>query len=351
MKGLKLTSRHKPGYNENGVIDIEGGIKKIYSVLMEDGMLRGLCNPEMVDYRYIVDSMSYGIESELGGKVYLSELAAKRGKTTAILNMPSKKQFSACINPYFCDSYITGVNVKPAFDTKYIPMGGNAELYSTSAFSLPTEEHGAKFTACFWPNLEYTIRGKKLSIPPAADVANTFIRKHNGGNPYAITANLNGLIVNPYVTGVEYDADTKDRDYLEPFGVNTIIRRRGQVMIYGNQTAFQKVKSDFNKLHVREILNYIEIECERILHNYNFAYNTAVLRAAVVTALTPVLQAVQESGAIDSYTIVCDETNNTEEVIAESMGIVDIGVWFNMGMEKIIQRITVNRSFSVNNNE
>lgn len=351
MKGLKLTSRHKPGYNENGVIDIEGGIKKIYSVLMEDGMLRGLCNPEMVDYRYIVDSMSYGIESELGGKVYLSELAAKRGKTTAILNMPSKKQFSACINPYFCDSYITGVNVKPAFDTKYIPMGGNAELYSTSAFSLPTEEHGAKFTACFWPNLEYTIRGKKLSIPPAADVANTFIRKHNGGNPYAITANLNGLIINPYVTGVEYDADTKDRDYLEPFGVNTIIRRRGQVMIYGNQTAFQKVKSDFNKLHVREILNYIEIECERILHNYNFAYNTAVLRAAVVTALTPVLQAVQESGAIDSYTIVCDETNNTEEVIAESMGIVDIGVWFNMGMEKIIQRITVNRSFSVNNNE
>ena len=351
MKGLKLTSRHKPGYNENGVIDIEGGIKKIYSVLMEDGMVRGLCNPEMVDYRYIVDSMSYGIESELGGKVYLSELAAKRGKTTAILNMPSKKQFSACINPYFCDSYITGVNVKPAFDTKYIPMGGNAELYSTSAFSLPTEEHGAKFTACFWPNLEYTIRGKKLSIPPAADVANTFIRKHNGGNPYAITANLNGLIVNPYVTGVEYDADTKDRDYLEPFGVNTIIRRRGQVMIYGNQTAFQKVKSDFNKLHVREILNYIEIECERILHNYNFAYNTAVLRAAVVTALTPVLQAVQESGAIDSYTIVCDETNNTEEVIAESMGIVDIGVWFNMGMEKIIQRITVNRSFSVNNNE
>lgn len=349
MKGLKISTRHKPGYDTEGKMNIEGGIEKIYSVLADQGIERGLCNPEMVDYRYIVDSMSHGISSELGGKRYLSELAKKRGKTTAILNMPSKKEFAASVNPYFNDSYIMGYNVKPAFDTKYIPQGGNMELYSTSVFTLPDEESGSKFTACFWPNLTYNVNGKNISVPPAADVANTFIRKFNGGNPYVINANLNGLIQNPFVVGLEYDADTTDRDYLEPFGVNTIIRKGGQIMIYGNRTAYQKVKSDLNYLHVREILNTIEINCERILYRYNFAYNTAVLRAAVVTALTPILQEVQEAGAIDSYTIVCDETNNTPEVIAEAMGIVDINVWFNMGMEKIIQRITINRSFTTNN--
>jgi len=349
MKGLKISTRHKPGYDKEGKMNVEGGIEKIYSVLADQGIERGLCNPEMVDYRYIVDSMSHGISSELGGKRYLSELAKKRGKTTAILNMPSKKEFAASVNPYFNDSYIMGYNVKPAFDTKYIPQGGNMELYSTSVFTLPDEESGSKFTACFWPNLTYNVNGKNISVPPAADVANTFIRKFNGGNPYVINANLNGLIQNPFVVGIEYDADTTDRDYLEPFGVNTIIRKGGQIMIYGNRTAYQKVKSDLNYLHVREILNTIEINCERILYRYNFAYNTAVLRAAVVTALTPILQEVQEAGAIDSYTIVCDETNNTPEVIAEAMGIVDINVWFNMGMEKIIQRITINRSFTTNN--
>ena len=30
MKGLKLQARHKPGYDENGSINIEAGIKKIY---------------------------------------------------------------------------------------------------------------------------------------------------------------------------------------------------------------------------------------------------------------------------------------------------------------------------------
>lgn len=351
MKGLKISTRHKPGYDLDGKMNIEGGIEKIYGVLADKGVERGLCNPEMIDYRYIVDSMSHGISSELGGKRYLSELAKKRGKTTAILNLPSKKEFTASVNPYFNDSYTLGINVKPAFDTKYIPQGGNMELYSTSVFTLPDEESGSKFTACFWPNLTYQVNGKTISMPPAADVANTFIRKYNGGNPYVINANLNGLIQNPYVVGLEYDADNTDRDYLEPFGVNTIIRKGGQIMIYGNRTAYQKVKSDLNYLHVREILNTIEINCEKVLYRYNFAYNTAVLRAAVVTALTPILQEVQEAGAIDSYTIICDETNNTPEVIAEAMGIVDINVWFNMGMEKIIQRITINRSFSTNTNE
>lgn len=351
MKGLNLTSRHKPGYDENGNVDLEGGVKKIYSMLADDGIKRGLCNPEMVDYRYIIDSMGYGLDSELGGKVHLAELAKERGKTTAILNLPSKKQFTNSINPYFCDSYISGVNVKPAFSTKYIPQGGNAELYATKAFSLPTEEHGSKFTACFWPWLTYTVNGKKISVPPAADVSNVLIRKFNGGDPYVIAANMNGILSNNFLTGIEYDADTEDRDYLEPFGVNTIIRRRGNIMIYGNQTAFQDVKSDFNKLHVRENLNTIEIECERILHNYNFQYNTAVLRAAVVTALTPVLQNMQESGALDSYTIVCDETNNTPEIIEENYGIVDINCTFNHGMEKIVQRIYVNRFSSTTTNE
>ncbi|WP_165770278.1 hypothetical protein, partial [Cronobacter sakazakii] len=85
-------------------INIEAGIKKIYSVLEEPGIQRGLCNSAMVDYRYIIDSMSYGLDSELGGKVYLSRLAKNRGKCTAILNLPSAKQFAVSANPYFCDS-------------------------------------------------------------------------------------------------------------------------------------------------------------------------------------------------------------------------------------------------------
>jgi phage tail sheath protein FI len=90
-------------------------------------------------------------------------------------------------------------------------------------------------------------------------------------------------------------------------------------------------------------LNTIEIECNAILKQFNFKYNTADTRAAIIQILTPVLSVIQTSGAIDSYTITCDETNNTAEVIENDFGIVDIGVTFNHGMEKILTRITINR--------
>ena len=118
-------------------------------------------------------------------------------------------------------------------------------------------------------------------------------------------------------------------------------------MIYGNQTAYQSIKSDFNKLHVRENLNTVEIECEAILRKYNFLYNTPAVRANIVAQLTPVLQVMQTSGAIAQYEIICDETNNTSEVIEADTCVVDVNLWFNHGMEKIVQTFTVNRHASL----
>lgn len=343
MRGLHISAKHRPGFDEFGRVNIDAGISKIYSMLADDSIKRGLCNPNMVDYRYIVDSMSYGLDQELGGKVYLSQLARDRMKTTALLNLPSKRQFELSEDPCFCETYEKTIYSKPPFSTKYIPLGGNSDLYNTKTFSLPSEENGSKFTAAFWPHLTYTTNGRRTSVPPAADVCDVLIRKFQGGDPYVISANRNGIIRNSDVTGVEFMADVEDREYLEPFGVNTIIQDGGDIMIYGNQTCYQDTVSDFNKLHVRENLNTLEIACESVLKSYNFLYNTAATRASIVTALTPILEAMKLSMAIEKYNIVCDESNNTPEIIQEHFGVVDIEVWMNHGMEKIVQRITLNR--------
>ena len=344
MKGLTITSKHRPGYDANGNLNIEEGIEKIYSVLNDEGIKRGLMNPAMVDYRYIIDSMSYGLGPELGGKVWLSRTAQERGKCTAILNLPSAKQFAVSSNPYFCDTYTPGAEARPSMNTKYIPEGGNTEMGSSIIFSLPSEEDGAKFTACFWPHLIYQENGKEIIVPPAADVANVLNRKFNGINDqYAISANQNGILSNRYLKGLEFLADLTDREYLEPFGVNTIIKDQGSIMIYGNQTAYQAMKSDFNKLHIRENLNTAEIECEKVLKKYNFLYNTPAVRANIVQQLTPILSAMQISGALVKYEIICDETNNTAEVISADTCIVDVNLWMNHGMERIVQKFTLQR--------
>jgi len=346
LNGLKLTSNHLPGYTDSGSPNAEEGLIKIYEMLADPGIVRGLTNPDMINFRYVVDTMAYGLRPNMGGKVYLSRIAKQRGKCTAILSAPSMTQFSTSQDPFFCDSFVSGVDPKPIFNTQYIPQGGNPDMPRSFRFSLPDEDNGSKFTGVFGPFLTYTDVDKTILVPPAADVANSFVRKFLGGDPYAIVANKNGIISNPNLAGVEYMVDTQDRGYLEPFGYNSIVQRTstGEILIYANRTAFQTVKSDFNFLHVRELLNTIELQVEEVLKNFVFDFNNPVTRLTIVNAITPILQSIQDAGALTQYEITMDETNNTPDIVDEGFAIIDIGVWVTKGMEKIIQRITVNKT-------
>ena len=343
LDGLKITSNHLPGYTTSGSPSAEEGVEKIYSMLEDEGILRGLTNPDMINYRYVVDTMAYGLRGNMRGKAYISKLAKKRGKCTAILNAPSITQFATSQDPYFCESFVSGVDPKPIFSTEYIAQGGNPDMPRTFRFTLPDEDNGSKFTGVFGPFLKYNENGKILLIPPAADVANTYVRKFLGGDPYAIAANKNGIISNPNLAGVEYMIDAQDRGYLEPFGYNSIVERTstGEILIYANRTAYQNVKSDYNFLHVRELLNTIELQVEEVLKNFVFDFNNPVTRLTIVNTITPILESMKDSGALTNYEIVMDETNNTPDIIDEGFAIIDIGVWVTKGMEKIIQRISV----------
>jgi hypothetical protein len=346
VPGLKISNRHRPGFDANGAMDVEAGVEKIYKMLEDGGIRKGLLNVETMDFRYIVDTMAGGLGASTASKKYLSELAMEKGSCTALINLPSMSDFAKSNAPLFCDSYLPGVEQKPAFNVKYIAEGGNQDhAYTTSyeLFSLPTEEQGAKYAAYFTPYLKYTEGVRTILVPPAADVCNTFMNKYLGGNAYVTVANTNGILANNAISGLEYDFDTTDRDALEPFGINPIITRNGVPMIYGDRTAYQLINSDFNFLHVRELLNTIEYRCRAILNDYIFTYNNAATRAEIYSRLDPILRSMKDSGALAKYEMQIDEANNTKDVIDQKCCIVDIGVWVTPNMEKIVTRLTVNR--------
>ncbi|MBQ4232641.1 MAG: hypothetical protein II699_05120 [Lachnospiraceae bacterium] len=351
LEGLKIRNKHIPGYDKNGNLDPEAGVEKIYSMLYDEGIHKGLLNEDSIDFRYIVDTMAYGMGPECGGKKYLAKLAGEKGHCTALCNVPSMSQFAnsdGTYAPYFCATFEPGEEPKPSFNVKYIAEGGNQDMvYSNpdiASFSLPTEENGAKNSGFFAPFFKYIEGSKTILVPPAADISNTFVGRFIVGNPYATVANYNGIIVNSQISDVEYLFDKEDRGYLEPFGINPVIMRQGNIMIYGDRTAYQTVNSDLSFLHVRELVNTIEIECKNVLDKYVFTYNTPLVRAEIVSRLNPILSAMKDSQALVKYEIQCDENNNTKEIIDDKFCIVDIGIWVSQNMEKIVTRITLNRS-------
>lgn len=343
LRGLNITAKHMPGFDKNGCRNVEAGVEKIYEMLMDPGIYRGLTNPDMINYRYIIDTMAGGLKPSMGGKVYLSRLAKARGKCTALLNAPSIKSFMSSTNPYFCDVYNQGKDPVPPFDSKYVPLGGNNKMAANNSFSLMSEDDGATYTGVFTPFLKYSDGYRTVLVPPAADVSNTFIRKYNGGDPYAIVANTKGILNGLGIIGVEENLDKYDRDNFEPMGLNSIIQRNNQIMIYSNRTAYQRVRSDFNFLHVRELLNTIETEVEAVLQNFVFEYNNAITRGAIITLVNPILSTMRDAGAIYNYELEFNETPDDNAMIGDEVAVLSIGVVVNKGMEKIVQVISINK--------
>jgi len=299
-----------------------------------------LADGETLDFRYIIDSFEGQIYP--GSKQQLAQLAADHGKALVIANAPSFAQYERSVSPSFIDP------VTRLVSTYAISTGGDLNSNPEFLFSFATgEKNGiplASYASYFMPNIIIFENGKNKSIPPAMFVANTFMKKYTSGNTFSIVAGKRGILTDPEITGIEYDLTNEDRDYLEPAGFNLIVRRRGfGVMVFSNNTGYQRVKSALNNTHVREALITIEMDTERILLNFLFDWNDVTTKMRVKTMVKNYLAAVQDARGISWYDVIFDDSNNGVEVLENSAGVVDILVDFPRGIHKFINRITITR--------
>lgn len=96
-----------------------------------------------------------------------------------------------------------------------------------------------------------------------------------------------------------------------------------------------------SSVHVREACIYIQDNVESILRKYVFEYNTAQTRLEIKTLVDDFLETVKNNNGIYDYKTVMDTSNNTPEVIDNSMGIIDIYIEPVRGLEILTQRLTI----------
>ena len=336
LSGFKLGSYHLPG--------TKAQLAKILGMLdiANSNISAGLIDKNIIVFRYLVDTFSGGLDTQSFPKNYLSKLAMDRQQCMALLNAPSMQEFIDSTDPRFTDAP-TNANPKPVLKSQYIADGGNLALGPSYTYSLPDEDNGAKFAGFFAPYLVIRDGNKNITIPPAADVSNNFIRKFLSGQPYSIVAGpRRGVLSNPRLVSLEYDFTDDDRAVLEPFGWNPIVYRKNVGFeIYGNQTAYQKLLTAYNSLHVRDLLITVEEAIEEVLGNYVFEFNDSTTRLEIKSIVDKFLDNVRSGGGIYDYTTVMDSSNNTNEIIDQNYAIIDVGVEPARGAQKFINRITV----------
>lgn len=306
------------------------------SQLSATALFNALTDKDMIDFRYIVDTFGSYENGSILNKKELSFLAKERGNASAILNAPTIQDFKSSTNPSFKDA-------NGAFKTEYVATGGNLDMNPTSLYSLPSINDGANFAFYYGPGVIVRENGKDTIVPPAAYVSNNYIDKYFNALPWSIVAGpRRGVISGANVTGVEYSFDKSDRDILEPFGINPIVFQRGAgLVILGNKTGQQSVQSALSSAHVREVLIYIEEGLAKMLKNYVYEFNTAQTRLEIKTLADSFMNSVKSDGGIYAFKNVMDQTNNTDDVINNNIGILDTFVEPVKGLEIVVQRTTV----------
>lgn len=340
-----LSGQYLPGFKirtdslPNSTAARQAGIMEY--LFTDTNIPQTLANGELVDFRYIVDTY----EGEIGGssKYYFGKLAAMHGQAMALVNDPSVKQFEKSVDPSFISSSNKLVSME------LISKGGDVDLNPSFLYKFAEEDvNGVPLSSYMnytFPNLIVREGNKNLSIPPAGYISNLYIRKFKNGTPFLIVAGgKRGAITDPEVVGVEYDLTDEDREFLEPVGHNLIVKRRGfGILLFSNNTAYQRLNSALNNAHVRDSLSTIERDVERILFNYLFDYNDEIVRLRVKTLVENYLDAVVSARGISTYTVQLDTKNNTNDVISANTAIIDIKVDFPRGIHKFINRITITR--------
>lgn len=326
---IYLTPVYIKGYTYKTITD-DNGIKlqnKILSVLEDKGIRTALTNRVDVDYHYIVDTFKSYIFSNCKSKI--SMIAKEKDNAFALLNFPPIADFISS-NKF---------KTNKKFDISKLA----AARYG---FSLPSESEGASHCA-FFTNVAFSDGTLKSIVPSAAIVSNNFIKKYDGSlKPYSIIAGPNrGVVAYSGMIGPDYNYGRSDLDVLEPMGVNAIIYvpRKG-VYINSNQTAKQSPVSALSKIHIRELVIYIQDEIENMLQNYQWELNTQTLRDTIKTSADYMLSKIMADGGIYAFSTVCDSTNNTPEIIDNEMLVLDIAIEPARGAGKMVQQLTIHKT-------
>ena len=314
--------------------------KNLFPVLGYKGIRKALTNRVDVEYHYIVDTFESYVQSGL--KQELASLAMEKDNVFAILNFPKAQLFQEFASGKFMNKTqsASGNNplARPYLDFKLVTAPG-------SGFDLVSKVNGASWCGYFSP-LVLSDGTVKTVFPSAALVSNNFMTKWTSRHPYDGVAGPNfGVMSWEGLQGPDYSYSQEDRDVLEPFGVNVMVYvpRQG-TYINSNQTAQQNPVTALSKINVRELVIYIQDQVEYVLRGFQWLTNNQTTRDNIKSSIESILQNIQDNGGLYIYQVICDDTNNTSEVIDNEMLVVNINIEPGRLSGKLIQELTLYRT-------
>lgn len=160
-------------------------------------------------------------------------------------------------------------------------------------------------------------------IPLNGDIAGLCVRTDQTNDPWFSPAGVNrGAIKN--VVKLAWNPNQAQRDTIYSIGVNPVISLPGQgTILYGDKT-FVTQPSAFDRINVRRLFLVLEKAIVSASKYSLFEMNDEFTRSQFISLVEPYLRDIKGRRGIYDYRVVCDNTNNTPQVIDSNQFVGDI---------------------------
>jgi len=162
-----------------------------------------------------------------------------------------------------------------------------------------------------------------IYIPASGHMAGLCANTDNVAEPWFSPAGYNrGNLLG--VTKLAFNPKQADRDELYKARINPIVSFPGQgILLFGDKTA-QSKPSAFDRINVRRLFITLEKAVATAAKFQLFELNDEFTRAMFRNMVEPFLREVKGRRGVTDFLVICDETNNTGEVIDTNRFVADI---------------------------
>jgi len=166
---------------------------------------------------------------------------------------------------------------------------------------------------------------KFVYVPMNGDIAGCMCRTTLNDFPWFSPAGSKRGVINGAVK-LAYNPSQAQRDELYIRRINPVIYSPGSgIILFGDKTGLAQA-SAFDRINVRRLFISLESSIEAAARDQLFEFNDSITRSNFVNIVEPYLRDVQAKRGITDFIVICDETNNTPDVIDSNEFRADIFV-------------------------
>jgi hypothetical protein len=180
------------------------------------------------------------------------------------------------------------------------------------------------YGALYAPDIKIrdTAQGRDIFIPPSGHVAGVFARTDADAAAWFAPAGLRRGQLD--IIGLRETYKQGHRDLFAENQINPIISRPGEGYVVWGADTLQAQASSLTNINVRRLTSLLKTSIGISILIGVFDPNDTFLRREITNICESILKPIKEGRGLYSYTVVCDDRNNTNETIASGDLILDI---------------------------